>query len=269
MKKARITSAQAKSRQEVLEEGDPAHQVGDGFEQRPGGVETGLRHLAGAHEVLHGKAGARSFEAEAGETLEDDLREVVPVGDQIGEDADEQRLLDEPRDDVVIGAPGPEQGGERYVDDDQRGGDEADLASEQAEAAVDVAGEDPEEVIDDTGAAHGSPPFARLRGGGRRRAAEEAVAGLGPDAKACGILGRCFTKLLAPALPFAQRIALGLEEASRGRSRCLALAGQFNHRRRDGDGDEHDRAEARQHLAVHDDAPANAQLPNISTVPGW
>ena len=39
--------------------------------------------------------------------------------------------------------------------DDQRGGDEGDLAAEQAKAAVDVLGEDREETIDDAGAAHG------------------------------------------------------------------------------------------------------------------
>ena len=38
--------------------------------------------------------------------------------------------------------------------DDQRGGDESDLAAEQAEAGIDVAGEDLEETIDDAGAAH-------------------------------------------------------------------------------------------------------------------
>ena len=130
---------QARDLDEVLEEGDPAHQVGNGFEQRPAGVEAGLRHAAGTHQIFDGKAGARRHEAEAGEAVEDDAREVVPVGDDVGEDADEQGLLHQPRDDVVIRAPGPEQRGERHVDDDQRGGDEGDLAAEQAEPAVDVA----------------------------------------------------------------------------------------------------------------------------------
>ena len=42
--------------------------------------------------------------------------------------------------------PSPEQRGERDVDDDQRGGEEGDFAAEQAEAGIDVAGEDLEET---------------------------------------------------------------------------------------------------------------------------
>jgi hypothetical protein len=42
-------------------------------------------------------------------------------------------------------------------------------------------------------------------------AAEEAIAALGPDAQAVGVARRCLAKLLAPALPFAQRIALGFD----------------------------------------------------------
>src|SRR5690606_6616923 len=70
------------------------------------------------------------------------------------EDADEDGLLHQPGDDVVLGTPGPEQGGERHVDDDQRGGDEGDLAAEQAEARIDIAGEDSQELVDDAGSAH-------------------------------------------------------------------------------------------------------------------
>jgi hypothetical protein len=72
---------------------------------------------------------ARRLEAEAGEALEDDAGEVVPVADDVGEDADEQRLLDQPRDDVLVGAPRPEQRRQRHVDDDQRGRDERHLAA--------------------------------------------------------------------------------------------------------------------------------------------
>src|SRR5690606_14571952 len=96
-----------------------------------------------------GKAGARRHEAEAGEALEDDAGEVVPVGNDVGEDADEQGLLDQPRDNVVIRAPCPKERGERHVDDDQGGGDESDFAAEQAKPAVDVGGEYTEEIIND------------------------------------------------------------------------------------------------------------------------
>src|SRR5208283_1012017 len=55
---------------------------------------------------------------------------------------------------VLVGPPGPEEGGERHVDDDQRPGDEGDLAAEEAKAAVDVLGEDRKEAIDDASPAH-------------------------------------------------------------------------------------------------------------------
>ncbi|WP_430641924.1 hypothetical protein [Bradyrhizobium brasilense] len=87
-------------------------------------------------------------------------REIIPVGDQVGEDADEERFLYQPGDDVVVGAPRPEERGQRHIDDDQRGGDEADLAAEQAESAVDVSGEDFKKMVDDAGAAHVSEPPA-------------------------------------------------------------------------------------------------------------
>src|SRR3546814_6016999 len=64
---------------EVLEERPVAHQVGDGVEQRTARVEAGLSALAGAHQVGGGKAGAGGFQAETGEALEDDARQVVPV----------------------------------------------------------------------------------------------------------------------------------------------------------------------------------------------
>src|SRR5690606_22187938 len=95
-------------------------------------------------------------------------------------------LLDKPCDDVVVGAPGPEERGERHVDDDQRGGDEGDLPAEQTETAVDIPGEDPKEIVDDAGAAHGSLFLVRGCAVGRC-AAEEAVAGLGPDRETLGV----------------------------------------------------------------------------------
>ena len=93
---------------EILEEGPVAHQVRDGFEQRVPGIEPGLRDLAGAQEIGDGEAGAGRLQAEASKALEDDAGKVVPVADDVGEDADEQRLLDQPSDDVVVGTPRPE-----------------------------------------------------------------------------------------------------------------------------------------------------------------
>src|SRR3546814_1571543 len=84
---------QAGDLDEVLEERDVAHQVGDGFEQRPSGVEPGLGDAARPHEIGRGEAGAAGLEAEPGEALEDNLREAVPVADDVGADADEHGLL--------------------------------------------------------------------------------------------------------------------------------------------------------------------------------
>src|SRR3546814_1463712 len=87
------------------------------------------------------EARARGIEAKPGEALKDDPRQAVPVADDVGEDADEQRLLDEASKEVVVGAPAPEQSGQRHVDDDQRRGNERHLAAEQAEPAVNITGE--------------------------------------------------------------------------------------------------------------------------------
>src|SRR3546814_2320955 len=63
--------------------------------------------------------------------------------------ADIEDLLDQAVHDVFVGTPGPEQTGQRDVDDDQGGGEEGDLATEQPEPAVDVAVEGVEEAVDD------------------------------------------------------------------------------------------------------------------------
>ena len=62
----------------------------------------------------------------------------------------------------------------------------------------------------------------------------------------------------------------GLDDARRRSRRRLVLASHLHNRRRDGDGDEHDSAEAGQHLAVHRYAPSGDHLPllNICALPG-
>ncbi|CAH1653192.1 hypothetical protein CHELA1G11_13737 [Hyphomicrobiales bacterium] len=237
---------------EVLEDRDPAHQVRDGFEQRPAGIEAGLGDAAGTQQIGGGESGARRQEAEAGETVENDLRQVVPIGNQIGKRPDEDGLLDQARDDVVIRAPRPEQRGQRDVDHDQGGGQEGDFAAEQAEAGVDIAGEYAEEAINNACAAHGSPPFAgcvRLR---RWRTAKESIARFGPHAQAVGIIGSGFAQLLATALFKAKRVGRRLKRRSGRRWLDVFLAGHFDDRRRDGHGDEYNGRKPGQHLAIHD-----------------
>src|SRR3546814_16120132 len=119
---------------EVLEEGPVAHETGGRVEQRPTGVEPGLRHLAGAEQIRRGEARTAGLQAEPGEALEDDAGEVVPVADKVGEDADEQRLLHQAGHDVVVGAPTPAERRERHVDGDQGGGAEGALTARQEES---------------------------------------------------------------------------------------------------------------------------------------
>ena len=75
------------------------------------------------------EAGSRCFQPQPRETFEDDAGQIVPVADEVGERADEQRFFDEARHDVFIGAPAPKERGERDVDDDQRRCDKADFAA--------------------------------------------------------------------------------------------------------------------------------------------
>ena len=58
-------------------------------------------------------------------------------------------------------------------------------------------------------------------------------------------------KLLAPALPFAERIALGFDSVDALRFRGRVLPGHLDRRRRDGERYENDGAQPGQHLAVH------------------
>src|SRR3546814_11691796 len=109
---------------EVLEEGPVAHETGGRVEQRPTGVEPGLRHLAGAEQIRRGEARTAGLQAELGEALEDDAGEVVPVADKVGEDADEQRLLHQAGHAVVVGAQTPAESRERHRSGERRVGKE-------------------------------------------------------------------------------------------------------------------------------------------------
>jgi hypothetical protein len=51
-------------------------------------------------------------------------------------------LLDEVGEQILLRAPSPEQARDGHVDDDQGRGEECEFATEQAEAGIDVAGED-------------------------------------------------------------------------------------------------------------------------------
>src|SRR3546814_9378175 len=127
------------------------------FLSEPGGGDA-----AGLHEIGETDAGAAGLQTETGEAVEHDAGERGEIADDEGEKADIEDLLDQAVHDVFVGTPGPEQTGQRDVDDDQGGGEEGDLATEQPEPAVDVAVEGVEEAVDDADVVHVSGP-ARMR----------------------------------------------------------------------------------------------------------
>src|SRR3546814_2383368 len=78
-------------------------------EQLSSGVKPRLLKLPGTPEVSGAETRSGGVEAETGEAFEDDTGQVIPVPDQVSEHADKERLLDQACEDVVVGAPRPEQ----------------------------------------------------------------------------------------------------------------------------------------------------------------
>ena len=110
--------------------------------------------LSGPEEISRGKPGAGGFEAQASKALEDSARERIPVADQESEDADKQGLSHEAGQDVFVCTPGPEQAGQRDIDCRECRREISDIASEQPESGIDVAGKCLQELVDNAGAAH-------------------------------------------------------------------------------------------------------------------
>src|SRR3546814_12542879 len=77
---------------EVLEEGPVAHETGDRVEQRPTGVEPGLRQLAGAEQIRRGEARTAGLKAEPGAAIEDDAGQVAPCADKDVDRSEEARV---------------------------------------------------------------------------------------------------------------------------------------------------------------------------------
>ncbi len=119
---------------EVGEQADRPHQVLGRVEQRRSGVEAGRRDAARLHELREAEGITTRLEPQPREALEHDGRKRLEIADDESEGADVERLLHEALDHILVGAPGPEQGGDRHVDRNERRGQETDLAAEQAEA---------------------------------------------------------------------------------------------------------------------------------------
>ena len=107
-------------------------------------VRIGLPASMPIWPSAHGSA-AR-FDAEPREGVVDNLREVVVVADDEGEDADIEGFPDEPRDHVLVRRHRPEQAGQRGVDGDEDVRKPADIALHKAEPGIDVLGEGPKKL---------------------------------------------------------------------------------------------------------------------------
>ena len=93
-----------------------------------------LGESARLEELVGRETRTSGLQAEAREGVEHDLGEAVEVANQEGEKADVEGLLDEVRQHILIGAPGPEQTRDRHVKHDEGRGQKRDVAAEQAEA---------------------------------------------------------------------------------------------------------------------------------------
>ena len=90
--------------------------------------------------------------------MKEDAGELIEVVEDEGEGADVEDLLQELGDDVIGTPHRPEQPGERHVEGHQDAGQPGHLPAQQAEARVDVLGEDREEAVDDAEIVHGAEP---------------------------------------------------------------------------------------------------------------
>jgi hypothetical protein len=149
---------------EILKEADIAHQPCDGFKDRSSGIQSDLCDPSGLQQFGGRKPCTAGFQAKPCKALENDPGETIPVADDISKGTDEQSLLDEPCDNVIAFTHAPEERSQRHVDHDERGRNEGNLALQQAKAAIDIAGEDLQEAVNDAGAAHisGSRPATAL-----------------------------------------------------------------------------------------------------------
>src|SRR3546814_5195468 len=109
-------------------------------------------------EVADRHGAATRFQSKTGEAFEQNDRERLEIADDEGEDTDVERLLDEALDDILVGAPRPEERRDRHIDHDEGRGEEADLAAEQAENADDIAREDRQKLVDHAGDFHAAGP---------------------------------------------------------------------------------------------------------------
>lgn len=158
MKKAMITISQCdhehRDLDEILEEGDRSDQIHRLLEKRPGGLEARAREPSRHQQFLCGFRAAARDEAEPRKGAEHDFRKRAEAVQDEREGADVKYFLQEFCDDIVFPAERPEQAGERDVDPDEDGCEEADVRPEQPEAAIDIGDERLHEPVDDIEIVH-------------------------------------------------------------------------------------------------------------------
>ena len=115
------------------------------------------------------QTGACGLQVEARKAVKDDFGKLVEIADEESEEADIERLLDQPRDDVRLARKRPEQAGERDVERDQRLRQKSDITTEEAKAGIDIGREHIQELVDDAAAAHPQRSLDTL-GGEKNRA---------------------------------------------------------------------------------------------------
>ncbi len=84
--------------------------------------KSGRGQSTGPQEVSEYQIAATGFQAKGRKTVKDSLRQTGKIADQEGKEADIQRLLHQPLDDVLIRRPGPEQASQRHIQNGQCSG---------------------------------------------------------------------------------------------------------------------------------------------------
>ena len=120
------------------------------------GLEADCSQPAGLDEFVLGDRAVGGGQAKSGEGIEDDTGEPVEIVQDEGEGADIKDLAQEAGEHIVFTAQCPEQTRQRDVDGNQNAGQEGDIATEQPEPGIDVAGEGIGEPVDDGEVVHHS-----------------------------------------------------------------------------------------------------------------
>ena len=157
-KKLTSTTSQARNNTTMLsrfeKHAGKAGEVADLGQDRMAGVDADAGESPGLQKLRRRQRGSGGDEPETGEGAKEDAGERIEVGDDEGEGADVEHLLDQLGDQVFAAAHRPEEPSQHHVDDHQRRGEKGDLGSEQTEARIDVLRKNIQEMVDDAEIVH-------------------------------------------------------------------------------------------------------------------